>query len=146
MNNIKNAINKSKEKVENIREINKLNKIINKAQNDKLKIFINAGMYIYEKVRKDEIVEKDLVELFKNIPEIDKIIYESTMEVSDIESKKEKICECGNVLDVDSNFCCNCGKKIEENKDTIKCEFCLSDIDYDSNFCGCCGKKIIKNV
>ena len=53
MNNIKNAINKSKEKVENIREINKLNKIINKAQNDKLKIFINAGMYIYEKVRKD---------------------------------------------------------------------------------------------
>jgi hypothetical protein len=142
MHNIKNTISKSKEKVENIKEINKLNKIINKSQNDKIKIFINAGMYLYEKVRKDEIVERDLIELFNDMPEIDKAIYEASIELNGIDLKKEKVCECGNLIDVDSNFCCKCGKRIEEDKEVKKCEYCLSDIDCDSNFCVCCGKKL----
>lgn len=146
MHNFKDRINKSKEKVENIKELNKLNNIIEQSNSKKVKIFADAGMEIHKKIRKKEITEECIIDLFEGISEIDKTIYEANLEINKIMLKNKKICECGNRVDIDNNFCCICGKKIDYEKNTIKCQHCFSEIDEDSIYCGCCGQKIVKDI
>lgn len=142
MYNLKDKINKSKEKIENIKEINRLNSSIEKANSEKLNIFTNAGIKIYEKIRKKEIEQDTIIDLFEGIDEIDKNIYACNLEINNLMINNELICECGNNVNIEDNFCCVCGKSIEYEKTTIICQHCYSHIDEDSIFCGCCGKKI----
>lgn len=146
MHNFKDRINKSKEKVENIKELNKLNNIIEQADSEKIKKFTDAGMEIYKKIRKKEISEGCIIDLFEGISEIDKAIYEAKLEINKIMLKNKMICECGNRVDIDNNFCPICGTKINYKKNTIKCKYCFSEIDEDSIYCACCGQKIIKDA
>lgn len=143
MNNIKNTINKSKEKVENMKEKSKYNAIIEKAQNEKVKIFTNAGIYLYELIRKEEIIGNELSDLFEGIIELDKTIYRANLEIEKLDTQNKVLCECGNSIDADSKFCCQCGKKINQDLDVLKCEFCSTNIDIGDKFCTCCGKKIL---
>lgn len=49
MNSIANIINKNREKIEEVKEISKLKKIIEKAEDEKIKIFLNSGIKKYMK-------------------------------------------------------------------------------------------------
>ncbi len=146
MYNFKGRINKSKEKVENVKELNKLNNIIEKSNSEKIKKFTYAGMEIYEKIRKEEINDRYIIDLFEGIIEIDKTIYEVNLEINKIMLKNKMFCECGNRVDIDNNFCPICGIKINHKKNVIECKYCFSEIDKDSIYCACCGQKIIKDV
>ena len=128
MNSIVNIINKNREKIEEVKEISKLKKIIEKAEDEKIKIFLNSGIKIYEMIR-------------RNITDWDEIIYGANLNINDISQKENETCECGNILIKGSNFCCNCGKKVDEEI-TLKCDHCLNYIDENDVFCGCCGRKI----
>ncbi|MEG2789920.1 MAG: zinc ribbon domain-containing protein [Romboutsia sp.] len=143
MDNIKSKMNKSKEKFENIKEKNKFNNSIEKAQKEKLEVFANAGIYLYELVRKDEIVRSDLVSLFDGIIELDKSIYQFSTEIEKLGNQKSQICECGNLINLDSKFCSQCGKSVDVDISGLKCEFCLNNIDIGDKFCTCCGKKVL---
>ncbi|MGL5755586.1 MAG: hypothetical protein ACRCYC_09700 [Paraclostridium sp.] len=143
MNNIKRKMNKSKEKFENIKEKNKFNNSIEKAQKEKLEIFVNAGIYLYDLVRKDEIVRSDLVSLFDGIIELDKSIYQFSTEIENLGNQKSQICECGNLIKLDNKFCSQCGKSVDVDISVLKCEFCLNNIDIGDKFCTCCGKKVL---
>lgn len=143
MNNIKRKMNKSKEKFENIKEKNKFNNSIEKAQKEKLEIFVNAGIYLYDLVRKDEIVRSDLGSLFDGIIELDKSIYQFSTEIEKLGNQKSQICECGNLINLDSKFCSQCGKSVDVDISGLKCEFCLNNIDIGDKFCTCCGKKVL---
>lgn len=52
MNSIRFNINNQKLSLESIKEKNKLNIEIEKAKKDKTKIFVDAGMKLYEMIRK----------------------------------------------------------------------------------------------
>lgn len=146
MDNIKSTINKNKSSLENLKEKNKLNIEIEKAQNEKTKIFVNAGIELYEMVRNEQVMQEDLVNLFDNMVELDKTIYELNLKVEKIQSKNSIKCECGNILKDNSKFCSQCGKKIEEEVEFEICEFCSSEIRENAKFCVCCGNKVSKNI
>ncbi|AUN13996.1 zinc ribbon domain-containing protein [Paraclostridium sordellii] len=141
MNSIVNIINKNREKIEEVKEISKLKKIIEKAEDEKIKIFLNSGIKIYEMIRRNEIEDKKIIDLFDHITDWDEIIYEANLNINDISQKENETCECGNILIKGSNFCCNCGKKVDEEI-TLKCDHCLNYIDENDVFCCCCGRKI----
>ncbi|EPZ59332.1 hypothetical protein H477_2086 [[Clostridium] sordellii ATCC 9714] len=61
MNSIVNIINKNREKIEEVKEISKLKKIIEKAEDEKIKIFLNSGIKIYEMIRRNEVENKKLL-------------------------------------------------------------------------------------
>ncbi|WP_394863398.1 zinc ribbon domain-containing protein [Paraclostridium bifermentans] len=146
MNSIKSNIDNEKLSLESIKEKNKLNKDIEKAKKEKTKIFVNAGMKLYEMVRKENIINEELINLFDNMVELDKIIYESNLKLEKIQFKNSTKCECGNILNDESKFCSQCGKKIKEEVAFETCEFCSSEISEDANFCACCGNKVRKNM
>ncbi|WP_250674233.1 hypothetical protein LZ906_006385 [Paraclostridium ghonii] len=146
MNNIKSTINKNKLSLENLKEKNKLNIEIEKAQKEKAIVFVSAGVKLYEMVRKEEVTQENLVNLFDSMIELDKIIYESNLKLKKIQSKNNIKCECGNTLNDNGKFCSQCGKKIEEEVECEICEFCSSDIREDSKFCVCCGNKVSKSM
>ncbi len=146
MNSIRFNINNQKLSLESIKEKNKLNIEIEKAKKDKTKIFVDAGMKLYEMIRKENIIHEELISLFDNMIEIDKIIYESNLKLEKIQLKNTTKCECGNILNDESKFCSQCGKKIKEEIEFETCEFCSSEISEDANFCACCGNKVSKNM
>lgn len=146
MNNIKSTINKNKLSLENLKEKNKLNIEIEKAQKEKTKIFVNAGVKLYEMVRKEEVTQENFVNLFDGMIELDKIIYESNLKLEKIQSKNNIKCECGNTLNDNGKFCSQCGKKIEDEAEHEICEICSSDIIEGAKFCMCCGNKVSKSI
>ena len=55
----------------------------------------------------------------------------------------ECICECGNTLKSENNFCSVCGKKIElEEESSVECSRCSVLNEDNSIYCGCCGIKL----
>lgn len=146
MNSVRSNINNKKLSLENIKEIKSLNIDIEKAKKEKTKIFINAGIKLYEMVRKENIIQEELIGMFDNMIELDKIIYESNLELEKIQGTDIIECECGNVLNNKSKFCSQCGKKIKEEIEFKICEFCNSKITNDASFCVCCGNKVSQNL
>ncbi|WP_195945829.1 zinc ribbon domain-containing protein [Paraclostridium bifermentans] len=132
--------------LETIKEKNRLNIEIEKAKKEKTKIFGEAGMKLYEMIRKDNIIQEELISLFDNMIELDKIIYECNLKLEKIQSKNTTKCECGNILNDESKFCSQCGKKVKEEIEFETCEFCSSEISENANFCVCCGRKVSKNI
>ena len=98
MNSIKSNINNKKLSLESIKEKNKLNKEIEKAKKDKTKIFVDAGMKLYELVRKENIINEELINLFDNMVELDKIIYESNLKLEKIQFKMMKVSFVANAV------------------------------------------------
>lgn len=132
--------------LETIKEKNRLNIEIEKAKKEKTKIFGEAGMKLYEMIRKDNIIQEELISLFDNMIDVDKIIYECNLKLEKIQSKNTTKCECGNILNDESKFCSQCGKKVKEEIEFETCEFCSSEISENANFCVCCGRKVSKNI
>lgn len=117
---------------------------IENAQMRKTDLLLNLGMIAYEKIRKSIIIDESFDNICDEILEIDKLIYNNKLKIKTLEeSSKELVCECGNILNSENNFCPSCGKKIEvEEEYFIECARCNALNEDDSIYCGCCGIKL----
>lgn len=120
-----------------------INKI--EAQKRKSSILLEMGIILYEKIRNNEIDDEIFLQLSKDILNLDKIIYDETIEIEEFENQEKGIlCECGNISSKNDKFCAECGTNLkkEDNKEFKVCRFCETKIDLDSKYCACCGHKL----
>ena len=98
----------------------------------------------FDKIRKNEIVNKDFDEICEEIKKFDIEIYTKYMQIYKFEKENSKTtCECGYVAFKNEKFCPQCGKSlIKEEKPSIICPNCSQEIDEDSIFCTCCGNRV----
>lgn len=150
MKNIKYKLDKKflkiQERMEDTKDVSNFNKDINEAELEKTNIFLEMGQLLYTKIRTNKIKDVDFEEYCNKLLELDKSIYDNNIKVGELkESKLDKICECGHIIDNNYKFCSECGKRvdIELNKDKTKvCILCGSDIPLDCDYCICCGNKV----
>ncbi|WP_042273098.1 zinc ribbon domain-containing protein [[Clostridium] dakarense] len=143
---VQDNIEKGKEKVDNLKSKLDIKKVINEAEVKKTNILLEMGMLTFKKIRSKEINDYSFNEFCDEILELDKIIYESNLNINELETDKRGIfCECGYVANINDKFCVECGRKIqsEDNQVDLKiCEHCNNEMDKDSNYCICCGNKL----
>ena len=98
----------------------------------------------FDKIRKNEIHDKDFNEICEEIKNYDIEIYTKYMQLKNIENENNKTTgECGYVALKNEKFCPQCGKSlIKDEVSYIICPNCNQEIDEDSKFCSCCGNKI----
>lgn len=137
---------KSKLNIEEEHNKNEIENDIVKLKIEKSQLFINAGIRIYEKIRKNEITDESIICEFEEVKEIDKKIYEINNQLQILENKNQFNCECGTSVDINSKFCSECGRKIEIDKEeTIICKICNSEVNKEYIYCVCCGNKLYKD-
>ena len=122
----------------------KLKKEINEFEDLKAKSLLKLGIMTFDKIRKNEIVNKDFDEICEEIKKFDIEIYTKYMQIYKFEKENSKTtCECGYVAFKNEKFCPQCGKSlIKEEKPSIICPNCSQEIDEDSIFCTCCGNRV----
>ena len=140
MQNISNKFPRNK--IEN--EKNDIYMEIENAQIKKANLLLDMGIMTYEKIRNEIIIDDSFDNICNEILEIDKLIYNNNLRIKKLEEKsKEIVCECGSILNSESNFCGSCGKKVEiEDNYLIECTRCNSLNEEDSVYCACCGIKL----
>ncbi|EOC99378.1 zinc ribbon domain-containing protein [Caldisalinibacter kiritimatiensis] len=114
-------------------------KSISQLQHERVKKLVEIGEMTYAKIRKGEISNPNLVEISKDISELDKHIFIASKET------KESYCpNCNEKLVGEVKFCGKCGTNIKdyyENKMT-KCAVCGELTPKESKFCMVCGRKM----
>lgn len=122
----------------------KIKKSINEYEDLKSQSLLKLGIMTFDKIRKNEIHDKDFNEICEEIKNYDIEIYTKYMQLKNIENKNNKTtCECGYVALKNEKFCPQCGKSlIKDEVSYIICPNCNQEIDEDSKFCSCCGNKI----
>lgn len=140
MKNINNKL--SKNNIEN--EKNIILKEIENAERKKANLLLNMGIMTYEKIRNEKIVDESFDNICDELLEVDKLIYNNNIKINKLEeASKDIICECGNILNSENNFCGICGKKIEiKNSYYNECKKCNTLNEDDSIYCICCGSKL----
>ena len=122
----------------------KIKKSINEYEHLKSQSLLKLGIMTFDKIRKNEIHDKDFNEICQQIKNYDIEIYTKYMQLKNIENENNKTtCECGYVALKNEKFCPQCGKSlIKDEVSYIICPNCNQEIDEDSKFCSCCGNKI----
>ena len=122
----------------------KIKKSINEYEDLKSQSLLKLGIMTFDKIRKNEIHDKDFNEICEEIKNYDIEIYTKYMQLKNIENENNKTtCECGYVALQNEKFCPQCGKSlIKDEVSYIICPNCNQEIDEDSKFCSCCGNKI----
>ena len=122
----------------------KIKKSINEYEDLKSQSLLKLGIMTFDKIRKNEIHDKDFNEICEEIKNYDIEIYTKYMQLKNIENENNKTtCECGYVALKNEKFCPQCGKSlIKDEVSYIICPNCNQEIDEDSKFCSCCGNKI----
>ncbi len=122
----------------------KIKKSINEYEDLKSQSLLKLGIMTFDKIRKNEIHDKDFNEICEEIKNYDIEIYTKYMQLKNIENENKKTtCECGYVALKNEKFCPQCGKSlIKDEVSYIICPNCNQKIDEDSKFCSCCGNKI----
>ena len=140
MKNINNKL--SKNNIENEKFI--ILEEIENAERKKENLLLNMGIMTYEKIRNEKIVDESFDNICDELLEVDKLIYNNNIKINKLEeTSKDIICECGNILNSENNFCGICGKKIEiKNSYYNECKKCNTLNEDDSIYCGCCGIKL----
>lgn len=136
-------IEKGKEKAESLKSKLDIKKVISEAEIKKTNILLEMGILTFKKIRLSEINDDSFSELCNEILEIDKIIYESNLNIEI--DKRGIFCECGYVASINDKFCVECGRKIQSDDSQIDlkiCSHCDNKMDVDSNYCICCGNKL----
>ena len=89
----------------------KLKKEINEFEDLKAKSLLKLGIMTFDKIRKNEIVNKDFDEICEEIKKFDIEIYTKYMQIYKFEKENSKTtCECGYVAFKNEKFCPQCGK------------------------------------
>lgn len=140
MKNINNKL--SKNNIENEKFI--ILEEIENAERKKANLLLNMGIMTYEKIRNEKIVDESFDNICDELLEVDKLIYNNNIKINKLEeTSKDIICECGNILNSENNFCGICGKKIEiKNPYYNECKKCNTLNEDDSIYCICCGSKL----
>ena len=122
----------------------KIKKSINEYEDLKSQSLLKLGIMTFDKIRKNEIHDKDFNKICEEIKNYDIEIYTKYMQLKNIENENNKTtCECGYVALKNEKFCPQCGKSlIKDEVSYIICPNCNQEIDEDSKFCSCCGNKI----
>ena len=140
------GLDKSKSKVETMKEVSKLNKTIDNANSKKAEALLELGIDVYKKIRECIIKDEELVQKCNSIVGFDYIIYDSKKKIEELKNLTEGFaCSCGHSLTYEDKFCGGCGKKVEIPIDDIEyiiCNSCDMNISSDVNFCPCCGVRI----
>lgn len=146
LSKIQDGLDKGKNKVGLMKEISRLNKIIEDANVKKTEVLIELGISAYKKIREELIVDSELVEKSQSIMGFDYIIYNNKRKIENLKIENEGFkCSCGNTLNYQDKFCGGCGKKVEIKSEDIECITCINceaEIVSGSTFCPCCGLKI----
>ena len=113
----------------------KLKKEINEFEDLKAKSLLKLGIMTFDKIRKNEIVNKDFDEICEEIKKFDIEIYTKYMQIYKFEKENSKTtCECGYVAFKNEKFCPQCGKSlIKEEKPSIICPNCSQEIEKEYN-------------
>lgn len=146
LSKLQDGIDKSKSKVDLMKEISKMNKTIEDISAKKADAILEIGLMCYQKIREGSLEDKEIKEKCESITGFDYIIYDNKRKIYEI-SKIDKgfLCECGNNVSQEDKFCGACGKKIEEKIEEfnyIVCNNCEMSIIENAKFCPCCGMKI----
>ena len=111
---IKDGANRVSEKAQNSVEIGKLNGHISDIEREMDIEFMKMGKIFYEGYRSKDLslAEGKMVELSRNCLKLQEQIDEIRFRIAEL--KNERLCECGNVVALDANFCPKCGRKLVE--------------------------------
>ena len=143
---VQDTFNKGKDKVESIKEISRLNKIIEDANDKKTEVLLSIGIDTYSKVRAGLINDVDLLKKCEGIVGFDYIIYNNKKKIEEYETLNEGfVCSCGHHLTPEDKFCGGCGQKVEmiiEEPNLKFCKNCDANISAIAKFCPCCGVKL----
>lgn len=146
LSKVQEKLDKSKNKVVEIREASKLNKAIEEANAKKAELLLEIGINTYKKIREGIIIDEEIAEKCKRIVGFDYILYDNKKKLDELKKESEGfLCSCGSNVTSDEKFCGSCGKRVEitvEEENTITCNNCEMEIKSDVNFCTCCGIKI----
>lgn len=147
LSKIQETLDKSKNKVVEMKEVSKINKTIEDLNIKKSELLLEIGIDTYKKVRAGIIQDDEIAEKCKRIVGFDYILYDNKKKLDVLKKEAEGFaCSCGNKLTYEDKFCGDCGKKVEipveDESDTIICNNCEMEINYNVNFCTCCGIKI----
>ncbi|MEG0577892.1 MAG: zinc ribbon domain-containing protein [Romboutsia sp.] len=149
LSKVQDSFDKSKGKVEMMKEVSRLNKIIEEVNYKKAEVLLAIGMDIHRKVRAGLINDECLIEKCESIVGFDYIVYDSKKKIAELKSLSEGFkCSCGQHLNHEDKFCGGCGKKVEivtEETNLKVCKNCDASINDNANFCPCCGIQIEKN-
>lgn len=109
---IKDGANRVSEKAQNSVEIGKLNGHISDIEREMDIEFMKMGKIFYEGYRAKDLslAEGKMVELSRNCLKLQEQIDEIRFRIAEL--KNERLCECGNVVALDANFCPKCGRKL----------------------------------
>lgn len=145
LSKLQNGIDKSKNKVDVMKEVSKMNKMIEDISAKKADVLLDIGLMCYQKIREGNLYDNEINEKCKSIIGFDYLIYENKRKIEEIKSlDKELLCECGNSITHEDKFCGECGKRVEisiEEYKYVTCNNCEMDIVEQSKFCPCCGIK-----
>lgn len=146
LSKLQDGIDKSKSKVDLMKEVSKMNKNIEDISAKKADLLLEIGLMCYQKVREGTLEDYEIKEKCKSITGFDYLIYYNKMKIDEISNiNKGFLCECGNSVSQEDKFCGSCGKKIEEKIEEcnyIVCNNCEMSIIENAKFCPCCGMKI----
>lgn len=112
--------------------------------------YADMGRTVYEMYKQGEDVGEVFTKESEEIDKLRKEIHEMNRKI--LANKGLKECdECGDVIDLNSNFCQHCGKeqikveikeeKEEENKQKV-CSNCNSICEENAQFCPNCGTEL----
>jgi ribosomal protein L40E len=139
------AVNAAKKSGELI-EITKLNHAISNEEDKINAILPKMGNISYQKFKKGESIDPDLVNYCNKIEEINSTI--AALKQKILEIKSIRVCQtCESELGLDVTFCPKCGAKQEKPETVIveemkTCPNCAARVPLESAFCTSCGTKI----
>lgn len=110
---IKDSASKVTEKAQNSVEIGKLNGLITDVEREMDVEFTKMGKLFYEGYRSKDmsVAEGKMLELSRSCSKLQEKVEILRARIAEL--KNERLCSCGNIVALDSNFCPKCGTKLE---------------------------------
>ncbi|WP_411348876.1 zinc ribbon domain-containing protein [Paenibacillus sp. WLX2291] len=111
---LKSGAGKATERAQNAVEVNRMNGHIVDIEREVGVHYMRMGEVFYEGYRAGDmsIAEEEMTELCKACDLLNEEIEEIRTRIAIL--KNERLCECGNVVALEANFCPNCGRKMEK--------------------------------
>lgn len=152
LSKVQGGLEQGRQKLQVVQEINRLKKEIQEASVKKSNVLLEVGQATYAKIRNGEIEDPALLTITGQLIALDQQIYQSTMKISQLNSRNQegqgKVCTtCQTSNGVDAKFCGGCGGKIDaevkvELSVDATCDKCEESIPASAHFCPCCGSKV----
>jgi hypothetical protein len=112
---VQKSFQEGKEKIQQTQEIISLKNEISKIEDNRDELYLALGKSAFEKIVNEEMEDELLEGVVDQINYFNEKITELKSILSEKTGKEETTtCECGAEVTIDSKFCPNCGKKLDE--------------------------------